>query len=527
MPFINTFKFDKSSFNDIKEYRFGKNWPVVYIAENGQEVYVGETTNVFSRSKQHYENVDRRRLKNIHVVTDEEFNKSAALDIESWLIQYMSADGKFILQNGNRGLQNHNYFERDKYKAKFEILWEKLIKEKRLASHSLSHLKNTDVFKYSPYKTLSEDQLQTVKSIVTDLVSELVKSTYIVNGKPGTGKTVLATYLFKYLAEDERTKNWKIALVVPMTSLRKTLKKVFRNIKGLSAGMVIGPSEVVRENYDLLIVDEAHRLRRRRNITNYKVFDDINNSLGLGAAGTELDWIVSRSKHQILFYDINQSVRPSDIPDSYFKKLEAKEYTLASQMRIEGAGDDFVHYIDTVFSPKNKNKKYSFRDYDFRVYKNIHELVSDIKQKNIEHGLARMVAGYAWPWNTKHGKQDYDIEIDGLQMIWNSSPQDWVNSENSINEVGSIHTIQGYDLNYVGVIIGPELTYDKETEFLKVNKKKYFDIKGHAGVTDINELEQYIINIYKTLLTRGIKGCFVYCVDPALRKRFESLLINN
>jgi DUF2075 family protein len=148
--------------------------------------------------------------------------------------------------------------------------------------------------------------------------------------------------------------------------------------------------------------------------------------------------------------------------------------------------------------------------------------MEDIKNKNKKLGLSRVVAGYAWPWHTKKGTRDYDIEIDGLKLIWNSSLKNWVNSKNSINEVGCIHTIQGYDLNYVGVIIGPEICYDPKKNKILINKEKYFDINGRKGVLNEDELKLYIINIYKTLLTRGIKGCYVYIVDKNLKNYFQN-----
>ncbi len=118
----------------------------------------------------------------------------------------------------------------------------------------------------------------------------------------------------------------------------------------------------------------------------------------------------------------------------------------------------------------------------------------------------------------------HDIEIGDLRLVWNSIAQDWVNSPNAINEVGCIHTVQGYDLNYVGVIIGPEFSYDIENKKFKVDKEKYFDTNGRNGITDPNELERYIINIYKTLLTRGIKGTYVYVVDENLRSYLSQIV---
>ena len=140
MTHIQTFPFEKDKFEQIKDFHFGLNWPVVYIQEDGREMYIGQTTNVYARSKQHYENPDRARLKRIHILTDEEFNLSSAFDFESLLIQYISAEDSFKLQNGNGGLINHNYYEKEKYLAKLETVWPKL-REKGLVKQSLADIK--------------------------------------------------------------------------------------------------------------------------------------------------------------------------------------------------------------------------------------------------------------------------------------------------------------------------------------------------------------------------------------------------
>lgn len=523
MPDIKKFSFDKDKFADIKSYRFGRNWPVVYLIKDEKEIYIGQTVNAYYRSKQHFENPERRKLKDIHIITDEEFNISAALDIESQLIQYISADGRYILQNGNSGLTNHNYYDRKKYKAKFEITWNNL-REQGITRNTLEDLKNSDLFKYSPYKSLTEDQFFVAKNIFSDIKNN-ISNTIIVNGKPGTGKTILATYLFKYLKEQEETKNLEIGLVVPMSGLRKTISKVFSKIKGLKSKMVIGPNDVIKTHYDILIVDESHRLQRRRNIMGFGSYDNVNKNLGLDVEGTQLDWIMKSSKHQIFFYDENQSIKPSDVRSEDFKNKQPKYYQLNTQMRVE-AGEEYIRFIEDIFDLKIPRQT-NFSNYDFKIFENIEEMVEEIKLKDKKHKLSRVVAGYAWPWHTKpkgKSEQNYDIEIDGFKLVWNSTAQDWVNSPNAINEVGCIHTVQGYDLNYVGVIIGPEFYYDVLKNKFSVDKKKYFDINGRNGITDPNELERYIINIYKTLLTRGISGTYIYIVDGNLRNYFKTIL---
>lgn len=520
MTEIKTFPFNKNHTKEISTYKFGRNWPAVYILENGKEIYIGETTSVTSRIRQHLDNPDRAQLKHVHIISDEEFNKSATLDMESRLIEYISAEGNYRLQNRNDGLRNHDFFDKEKYKAKFEVAWENL-KAKSLVKQDLVQLRNTDLFKYSPYKALSDDQIVIVNSLHRK-ISQRNRKTYLIKGRPGTGKTVLATYLVKFLAEQAETKDLKVGLVIPMTSLRKTIRRVFSKVSGLTPAQVLGPSKVIGQKYDLLIVDESHRLKRRVNIANYGPFDIANRLLGLGNAGTELDWIQKSSTQQVFLYDANQTVRPSDVHPSSFIFDEVEEYSLSSQLRVEG-GEEYINFVDNLLSLQEVS--YNPKNYDFKIYEDISKMVDDIKLLDSKVGLCRLVAGYAWPWNTRKTNAEYDIDIDGLKLTWNSVMEDWVNSSNAVNEVGCIHTVQGYDLNYAGVIIGPEITYDPESNRLVVNKRKYMDINGKRSITQEGELEKYVVNIYKTLLTRGIKGTYVYISDPHLRSLFKKSII--
>lgn len=517
MSEIRSFSFDKSGAESIREYKYGSNWPVVYVIENGTELYVGETVRAYGRTKQHLENQARKKLSRMHIITDDEFNKSAALDIESSFIEYLVADGKFKLQNGNNGLQNHNYFDREKYQGKFEVLWKKFQKM-GLAENDLLQIRNTDLFKYSPYKTLTDDQYLIALKLL-ELINGKARKTFVIHGGPGTGKTILATYLIKQLVEQGKR---NVALVIAMTSLRRTLKKVFQNIPGLKSTMVIGPSDVIAKKYDILVVDETHRLRRRRNIPNFSAFDQINTKLGFDKNGDELDWILKSANNVVLFYDEKQSVRPSDISAKKIKKLKPVEFFLKTQIRIKG-GENYLHFIDNLLETRTTTKPV-FENYDFKIYDNLAKMVSDIRQKEKEHQLCRIVAGYAWEWVSREDKNLPDIVIGDVELFWNSQTTDWVNSRNSINEVGCIHTIQGYDLNYAAVIIGKEISYDPLKKEIVINKSNYLDTNGHRGVTDPEELKRYIINIYKTLLTRGILGTYVYIVDKNLREYFKNTL---
>lgn len=565
MTEISTLKFNEGTSAVLKTKKYGTNWPVVYIINNNEEAYVGETTDASIRSNQHLANEVRRSLDKINIIGDETFNKSSILDLESFLIKYMSADKKFKLQNGNGGLQNHNYYQREMYETKFREIWLQL-RSKGLVQHDLKQIANSDLFKYSPYKALTTDQYMIVNDILSDLadlVNKKEPATFIVEGGAGTGKTILGIYILKMLSqakdasqieieEDQVEQNLseilkindavddlKIGLVIPMENLRSTLKKVFRSIKGLNSNMVLSPHDVGKsdEKYDLLIVDEAHRLRRRKNLTQYGTFDENNRKMNLGNEGTELDWILLKSKYQIFFYDEEQSIKPTDVRKEDFAKLMLRKnyhpYHLTAQLRCLAGGNEYIDYVKAIFSNNPPKKKIDFKKYDLKIFDNVNDMIETIKEKDKEYGLCRNIAGYAWPWNSK-GKRNpmqspskevqrnvdsgiFDLEIDGYKYIWNSQPYDWINSSNSINEIGSIHTTQGFDLNYTGLIIGNELKYDNENKCFIVDRKNYYDAKGKADTTE-EELLKYLLNIYCTMMTRGMLGTYIYVCDDSLKE---------
>jgi DUF2075 family protein len=550
---INKYAFSKEGAVEYTLNAYMKNaWPIVYIIKNDalKEAYVGESTNAIHRMQSHLSNPNRLKLNDLLVISCDKFNKSAVLDIESNLIQYMGSDKRFTLQNANAGLVNHNYYQRDVYQELFKKIWEYLRKED-YAKNPLQRIDNSDLFKYSPYKALNDDQHKSVLQIL-QILSTGNNTTIFVEGGAGTGKTILAVYLMKLLSTEiqafhidesdelyteeivhvleyrKKVTTPKMALVVPMTSLRKTLKKVFANVKGLSASMVIGPSEVASasEEYDILVVDESHRLRQRKNITNFASFDQANARLGFDKyTGNELDWIIKQSKVQVLFYDEGQSIKPSDVGHEAFKtkKWNAKLLQLQSQMRVKG-GTDYIAFVDQLLHCRTSSlSSFPSDNYELRLFDSLADLYEALREKEQQVGLCRLLSGYAWEWKSQ--KADVpDIEVDGLALKWNSTNEDWINSPNSFHEVGCIHTTQGYDLNYAGIIFGTEITFNEATRQIEVIAANYKDKKGKQGIQEINDLRTYILNIYKTMMLRGIQGTYVYVCDEALRKYFREYM---
>jgi DUF2075 family protein len=293
-------------------------------------------------------------------------------------------------------------------------------------------------------------------------------------------------------------------------------------------------------HFDLLIVDEAHRLNQRANQASgplNKKFTEITEALfGLNDLHkTQLDWIMKKSTHQIFLLDAAQSVRPADLPPAVVEKLVAtvqssyRLYPLTSQMRVSG-GTDYIHYVRTMLTADAPEPQ-AFENYEFRLFDNLGDLRTELAEREAQFGLARLLAGYAWNWNSKNDASAVDIELDGIELQWNRTQKDWINSSTSVFEVGSIHTVQGYDLNYAGVIIGPDLRFDVEQQRIVFDRAHYFDKKGKENnpalglVYTDEDLLKLVRNIYGVLLTRGMRGTYVYVCDEPLREYLRKFFI--
>ena len=539
------------------------NWPIVYTINGANEIYIGESVNGDTRMLQHIANPARAGLTEVKYIVDGKFNKSACLDLEAHLIQYFQADEKFRVQNSVVGIRDADYFDRDEYRRNFQPIFDWFVSNGML-TRPIPELINSDFFKYSPFKALNTDQAIAIESVLEKLIEDFEKSSsspIVLEGDPGTGKTIVAVYLMKLIQdialsrpEDlpgddalfheyflpgnrETFQDLRISLVVPQQALRDTIAKVFDKTPGLNKDMVMTPREVANadHDFDLLIVDETHRVKQRSNQSaaslntefeelNIKLFgsDDLN--------VTQLDWLLKKSKHQVFLVDAAQSVMPGDISRTTLNSLkdEAKagngKFRLTSQMRVLG-GNDYIDFVDKFVHGQATPGSHQFGDYDLRFFTSFTEMWFEIKKRESEVKLSRLLAGYGWRWVTK-GKNDsilYDIEIEGIKLPWNRTQKDWISSPTSPSEVGSIHTIQGYDLNYAGVIFGPEVKFNPETNKIYLDRGNYFDAKGkennkRRGIiyTD-DDILDFVLNVYRVLLTRGIKGTYIYVVDPALR----------
>ena len=229
----------------------------------------------------------------------------------------------------------------------------------------------------------------------------------------------------------------------------------------------------------------------------------------------------------VLFYDSKQIISPSDIPQAKFEeRLNARKrgihpIELKEQRRIH-AGDQYVSYIYNILFQNTKETK-QFTNYEFKLFSNFSAMWDSLKEKEAAVGLCRFCSGYGWPWTSKENPEQPDIHLEGHDMWWNRQTGGWLQNSKAKYEMGSIYSLAGLDLNYVAVVIGPDLYYDAQDHKIKVNRNNYFDNKVKQGVTE-EELTAFLLDTYAVLMTRGILGTYIYVCDPSLRQYIEKFI---
>lgn len=346
------------------------------------------------------------------------------------------------------------------------------------------------------------------------------KHVIIIKGGPGTGKSVIGLNLMSRMLQT----NAYVEYITPNQSFREILRKKLigasghvevRDLFKSSAAYVEAPEDY----FDVLICDEAHRLKEHGHMK--KKIEGEN----------QATQIIRSSKISVFFVDDLQIISKKDIGSVEVIQKEAMKLgveihmvELDSQYRCSGSGN-YISWLDNLFGNENSAQKLE-GDFDFKVVSSPYDLVEEIVNKR----NGRLLAGYAWPWtiNKKAGYLEKDVVIEEHQFAypWNDPNRiDWAIHPECSHQIGCIHTVQGLEMDYVGVIIGKDLGYDKETQSLIVRRDEFKDrgakpAKPKKGQTD--PLEALVKNTYKTLMTRGMKGCYVYCCDKDIREYIES-----
>jgi DUF2075 family protein len=424
-----------------------------------------------------------------------------------------------------------------------------LIKARITAGGDLNLLKRIDGAAIRPSKQLADavgsmlegieefvlldDQKTVLEKIVATATKSQVekKQVIIVKGGPGTGKSVISINALARLSGLRMNARYITPNQAPRTVFEKKLKSVLTNgeINHLlsGSGSYVG---VENDSYDVLIVDEAHRLKLRTQYAKGGV--------------NQIKEIIDAARTSVFFIDEAQKVTWKDIGEiSSIERFAAEagaqvqHLELTSQFRCSGS-DDYMVWLDDALGIKpDKESYFSTSRFDFRIVDSPIELKDLIEERNKQNNKSRLVAGYCWDWvSKKKNSSEIDIKFPefGFQAKWNlDTPNDaWIIRVDSVEEVGCIHTCQGLELDYVGVIVGPDLVFDSG-ELITIPAARAKTDKSLNGykkemkenpVLASEKADEIIRNTYRTLMTRGMKGCYVYFADNSTAEHFKQLL---
>ena len=491
---------------------------------------------------------------------------------QAWSYASVINDYNATVQNENIGLMPcaflHNYEKASENDPLFEEQYKTYIEEspvftkgdtKRLRSYIKSFVKKGDsgqvIYKIEngkirPSKSLQDSISSMVKGnkefimiddqkvIYEEILSLSEKSFHdhkkrviIVKGGPGTGKTVVAVNLLAELTNRGQMTQYVTRNSAPRNVYKEKLKG---EIKKSSVDNLFQNAwnyvEAKENSIHTLLVDEAHRLTEK---------SGMYGNLG----ENEIKELIDAAYCSVFFIDESQRVTLKDIGSvkeirkwANLANADIYETELQSQFRCNGS-DGYLAWIDNVLDIR-ETANYTMEgiDYDIRVCNSPFEMQSLIKSKNKLHNKARILAGYCWEWPTKerNNKDYHDIKIGDFEISWNMSNGIWAISKDSIDEAGCIHTSQGLEFDYVGVIIGDDLRYENDHIITDFTKRASTDqsLKGiktmaKKDLANAQKISDEIIkNTYRTLMTRGMKGCYIYCTNPELgeylKKRIDS-----
>lgn len=355
------------------------------------------------------------------------------------------------------------------------------------------------------------------------------KQVVIVDGGPGTGKSVISINALSTLTRDRLNTRYVTANGAPRDVFKAKLSGELKSdaFKQLFSGSGSFHS-MEPDSYDVLIADEAHRLTAKSGFYKNEGENQINE-------------IIKASKTSIFFIDEAQRVTWADIGENEVIRrfavesgAELQEFKLNSQFRCNGS-DDYLAWLEQFLKVKpSDGQLFSAQSFDFRVFGTASELHEEIRKLNKANGKSRMVAGYCWNWVSKNDYKKKDIIIENYQAKWNLQKYDdsWIINPNSVEEVGCIHTCQGLEVDYVGVIVGDDLLY--RDGYLVTNPsaraKTDKSLSGFKKASQVDEdsalkkADTLIRNTYRTLMSRGMRGCYIYCTDGETNNYFQNAI---
>ncbi|WP_419791008.1 DUF2075 domain-containing protein [Staphylococcus chromogenes] len=560
-PIVEEIRYDTNTLNSavkIWEHTLNKrvlsSYPTVYIINDNKHskysVYVGETTNIKRRTLEHinvdiiegniWENFSNSNSSMMYVIGHNYFNKSLTLDIENKFMQYLSSvDSVENLYNKRTNPQSE-YYTSEHFEAIFSKIWQQLHRQNAQLFPLESAIQESAIFKASPFHKLTNEQYL-AKQLILERVRRALQNDetgqhIFVDGEAGSGKTVLLSSLFFELVnefkKDFKIDNPSLYFLVNHNQQLKVYQQIADKLgfNYKSGDKITKPTSFINnhsldEKVDVVIIDEAHLLLTQGQMS-YR-------------GKNHLADIISRAKVIVTVFDKNQILSRTQIweEDTLQQIIETSQQNdnyikLLNQMRIH-ADKQTIHWIRNLVDNRTiDNIPKDSLGYEIKVFESPKSLYEEIKAKNEnkDSGISRVVATFDWEFKDKPKSNGelWSVEIDDWKLPWNlqlsvdrlEKKLSWPEQSQTINEVGSTFTIQGFDLNYVGVIIGPSVIYREGKIQFDKNKSKNNKATQNRTMADNskqNFAEELLKNELNVLITRGINGLYLYAVDEELQ----------
>lgn len=580
-PIIHEISFSKSEIANLEKTladekkKFLVTYPTVYVVNDRPSekyhVYIGETTDIKRRTIEHLSSdptvredwlaFEQSETSKMFIVGHEHFNKSMTLDIENKLMHYMSSVPSVEKVTNRRTNQQSDYYTANEMEAIFTKIWRKL-RQRNKELFPLEHvIRDSALFKASPFHKLTDEQMvareRIIQRIEVALNRKKENQLILVDGEAGSGKTVLMSSLLYELnqlaqadSENAILRGATHYLLVnhdqQLTVYQQLAKKLgIRN--GRKFDVVNKPTHFItnhteNEKADIVIIDEAHLLwtQGKQSYRGKNQLEDILKRARVVVAVFDKHQILSREQY-VDEEQLDTLIHKANLDGGYIK--------LKNQLRIN-AGEETVNWIRNLIDKQEVGPIPHDDNYDLQIMKSPEDLQAKIIEKasNEENGISRMLATFDWEYVDKRRPEPadgssepktWDVTIGDWHAPWNlqieptkdqkkaNRGKAWAEQAQTIGEVGSTFTIQGFDLNYAGVIIGPSVVYrDGKIQFVREaskNKKatQQRTLKDGSKKVLSDELLRNELNV---LLTRGVNGLYVYAVDEELRNMLMKMV---
>jgi len=571
-PIIREISYNNDSIDDFEnEIKNEKNskyllrYPTIYIVNdevtpNKYSVYVGETNNIKRRTSEHlqddsrldtfWKKIDESNDAKMFLIGHDHFNKSLTLDIENKLMHYMTGVDTVELVHNGRSNQQDEYYTSDELDPIFYKIWGQLRKIDKNLFPVLSVIRDSAIFKASPFHRLTSEQLAAKDTIIMKIEEALnrdkVGQLILVKGEAGAGKTVLLSNLFYDLtqmaaenSDNSILKNKTQTLLVNHDQQLKVYKQIANKLgirSKVNPEIVEKPTKFINDHLgksmvDVVLVDEAHLLwtQGKQSYQGENQLDDLLKCARVVVAVFDPNQILSREQ----YWGLDKLNRMTLDALSEGNLVE-----LHNQMRIDG-NKNTVEWIRRITDEQKVTNIPMDNKYDLKVFNSPEELYDQLSKKSLDEvsGISRLLATFDWKYIDKkkpdNGEKYWNVTVGDFSMPWNLQlPQTkeqkrhnkglaWAEQEQTIGEVGSTFTIQGFDLNYAGVIIGPSVKYrDGKIIFDKSASQntKAKQRRTYEG-EKIDASDTLLKNELNVLLTRGVHGLYIYAVDEQLQNR--------